>query len=111
MLSQIMQVTSDAVFINDRAVANGTAVSSVFTFNLGIVSVHEVNRPSRRTTIAASWHSSRARACFAAELLGTTGQANSLQYVASTTMTYVPAFALTCWKGQRRDRTQVQVTS
>ncbi len=30
------------MFINDRAVANGTAVSSVFTFNLGIVAVHEV---------------------------------------------------------------------
>ena len=37
-----VQVTSDAVFINDRAVANGTAVSSVFTFNLGVVAVHEV---------------------------------------------------------------------
>ena len=36
------QVTSDAVFLNDRAIANGTAVSSVFTFNLGIVAVHEV---------------------------------------------------------------------
>ena len=42
-LLQAVQVTSDAVFINDRAVANGTAVSSVFTFNLGIVAVHEVS--------------------------------------------------------------------
>ena len=30
------------MFLNDRAVANGTAVSSVFTFNLGVVAVHEV---------------------------------------------------------------------
>ena len=47
LLTCTLQVTSDAVFINDRAVANGTAVSSVFTFNLGIVSVHEVSRQSR----------------------------------------------------------------
>ena len=41
------------MFINDRAVANGTAVSSVFTFNLGIVAVHEVSRQSRRVHSAA----------------------------------------------------------
>ena len=38
----VTQVMSDAVFVNDRAVVGGTATSAVYTFNQGIVGVHEV---------------------------------------------------------------------
>ena len=35
-------VVHDGVFINDRTLPGGTATSPNFTFNLGIVGVHEV---------------------------------------------------------------------
>ena len=34
--------TYDAVYLNDRTMPGGSAVSSSYTFNLGIVGVHEV---------------------------------------------------------------------
>ena len=34
--------TYDGVYVNDRTMPGGSAVSSSYTFNLGIVSIHEV---------------------------------------------------------------------